>query len=164
MRLSILMLLGLVALGPSAPASAIDPRQAPHKFEYRLYPPAGFSVKKSKAVLRADPKQPKAYPLIGADDKFTELGQWYYDLGSDPQNFATWWYGYFSDEKNWPPCKTPVFAGTGAINQGHRIVAWLGTFNQIIQQAPDIDPDVKKSLCSESWKRAAEKNDRPHDQ
>ena len=93
-----------------------------------------------------------------ADGKFTELGQWYYDLGSDPQNFATWWFGYFADEKNWPAVSHARLQGNAAaINQGHRIVAWLGTFNKFIQTAPDIDPDVKRSLCSEAWKRSVEK-------
>ena len=151
------MLTALVGLAVTVLAVASDPRQTPHSFEYRLYPPGGFSVKKSKAVLRADPKQPKAYPLIGSDGKFTELGQWYYDLGSDPKHFAIWWYGYFSDTKNWPLSHTPVYQGTGAINQGHRIIAWLGTFNKMIQNAPDIDAEVKKSLCADAWKRAVEK-------
>jgi len=140
-----------------ARAGGLDPRNEKHEFLYRLYPPSGFSVKKSKAVLRADAKQPKAFPLIDDKGRFTELAQWYYDIGSDPKSFETWWYGYFKDENNWTPCKTPVFEGTGAGNQGHRIIAWLGTFNGIIQKATEISPEVKESLCNEEWKRAAEK-------
>ncbi len=157
MRRFLVPFLFLAAMGWTGGAFAVDPRNAPHAFTYRLYPPGGFSVKKSKAPLRGDPNQPKAHPLIGPDGKFTELGQWYFDLGSDPKHFATWWHGYFADAQNWPPCRTPVYAGTAAINQGHRIIAWLGPFNKMIQAAPDIDADVKKALCSEEWKRAVEK-------
>jgi hypothetical protein len=146
-----------MALGCASDCLALDPRNEKHEFVYTLYPPGGFSVKNSKAVPRPDPKQPKAFPIVGADGKFTALGQWYYDLGSDPRNFAKWWYGYFTDSKNWPAGKTPVWQGPAAINQGHRIIAWLGHFNRMVQQDAEIDPAVKQALCSEAWKRAAEK-------
>lgn len=144
-------------LAPASPARADDPRRAEHAFTYTLYPPQGFSVKKSKAVLRPDPKQPKAVPLIGADGKFTELGQWYYDIGSDPKDFAAWWHGYFTDPTVWKLGKTPVWDGTMAGNQGHRIIAWLGTMRKLLDRDAQLDPAVKQAYLSEEWKRAAEK-------
>ena len=140
-----------------AAALALDPRDPNYEFKYSLYPPSGFSVKKSKAIPRPDPKQPKAYPIIGQDGKFTELAKWYYAIGSDPKNFQRWWYGYWTDAKNWTPCKTPVFEGTGAGNLGHRIIAWLGNLKRMVDEDSEIGPEVKKALCSEEWKRAAEK-------
>ncbi len=136
---------------------ADDPRGAKHEFVYSLYPPEGFSVKKSKAVVRAEPKQPKAHPLIGADGKFTKLGQWHFDLGSDPQSFQTWWLGYFADTNNWHDGKTPVWNGPQAGNQGHRIIAWLGTFKKLVDADAQIDAAVKASLMNDEWKRGVEK-------
>lgn len=153
--LVILLALGLFSTWPNR-ARASDPRNPPHEFVYSLYPPENFSVKKSKAVVRADPKQPKAHPLIGADGKFTALGQWYYDIGSDPKCFETWWRGYFADPNVWKPSKTPAWTGTGATNQGHRIIAWLGTFRKLIEANKEIDPAVKAALMTEEWKRSAE--------
>ncbi|MBE3098297.1 MAG: hypothetical protein IMZ44_14370 [Planctomycetes bacterium] len=80
--------LGAFIIGAAcAGALALDPRRPGYEFTYTLYPPSGFSVKKSKAVPRPDPKDPKAFPIIGKDGKFTDLGQWYYAIGSDPKNF-----------------------------------------------------------------------------
>ncbi|MCX7008648.1 MAG: hypothetical protein NTY53_15590, partial [Kiritimatiellaeota bacterium] len=135
----------------SGAAQALDPRNTQYEFKYGLYPPQGFSVKKSKAVLRADPKQPKAVPLIGRDGKFTELGQWYYALGSEPKAFETWWLGYWTDTNNWKLSKTPVFTGTTAGNQGHRIIAWLGTFRKLLEQDKELDAEVKLAFMSENW-------------
>ena len=154
MRLSLLTLF-FAALVLNATAD--DPRGAPHEFVYALYPPGGFSVKKSKAVVRADPKQPKACPLIGADGKFTPLGQWYFDLGSDPMNFQTWWHGYFADTNNWHDGRTPVWSGPMAGNQGHRIIAWLGTFKKLMAADAQLDAAVKASVMNDDWKRAVEK-------
>ena len=138
-------------------ALALDPRNEGTHFEYRLYPPGGFSAKKSKAIPRPDPKQPKAHPIIGADGKFTEFAQWYFTIGSDPAAFAKWWNGYWADEANWKPMKTPVYAGPGPGNQGHRIIAWVGQLKKMVDADPEIDPAVKEALISEDWKRAAEK-------
>ncbi len=147
--------LGLLLFWPAL-ASADDPRNGPHEFIYSLYPPENFSVKKSKAVVRADPKQPKVHGLVGPDGKFTELGQWYFDIGSDPKCFEAWWRGYFADPNVWKPSKTPVWTGTGATNQGHRIIAWLGTFRKLIDADPQIDPAVKAAMMTDPWKEAAE--------
>lgn len=152
-RSLLLVLLAAFALN----AMADDPRGAAHGFVYSLYPPDGFSVKKSKAVVRADPKQPKAYPLVGQDGRFTKLGQWYYDLGSDPKNFQTWWHGYFADTNNWRRIRTPVWEGTVAGNEGHRIVAWLGTFKKLVDADAQLDAAVKASLMNDDWKRGVEK-------
>ncbi|MCX5674347.1 MAG: hypothetical protein NTX87_05010 [Planctomycetota bacterium] len=149
--------LGILVVGAAcAAALALDPRRPGYEFTYTLYPPSGFSVKKSKAVPRPDPKDPKAFPIIGQDGKFTDLGQWYYAIGSDPKNFEKWWYGYWSDAKNWTPCKTPVFTGTAPGNLGHRIIAWLGNLKGMVDADAEIAPAVKQALCSEAWKRAAE--------
>jgi hypothetical protein len=141
----------------AGPLWALDPRNPGYEYQYSLYPPKGFSVKKSKAVARPDPKQPKAVPVMGADGKFTELGRWYYALGSDPKAFETWWRGYWADTNNWPQSRSPVYAGTGAINQGHRIVAWLGTFKKFVDGDKEIDAEVKQALMNDDWKRAVEK-------
>jgi len=159
-------LLGMAVLflgAQCATALAIDPRNSGYEFKYTLYPPEGFSVKKPKAIPRPDPKEPKAFPIVGKDGKFTPLGQWYYAIGSDPRNFQAWWYGYFTDTRNWTPTKTPVFVGTGAGNQGHRIIAWLGNLKRMVDQDAEIDAEVKKALCSEEWKRAAEQRQKIRD-
>ena len=145
----------LAALGSRA--HALDPRNDSAHFQYTLYPPDGFSVKKSKAIPRPDPNQPKAYPIIGADGKFTPLGQWYYAIGSDPKAFEAWWLGYWSDEQVWKPGKTPVFAGAMSNNQGHRIISWVGQLKKMVDADPEIDAPVKAALLSEEWKRAAER-------
>ena len=46
----------VVLLASISSALALDPRRDGYYYEYTLYPPDDFSVKKSKAVLRADPK------------------------------------------------------------------------------------------------------------
>ena len=140
-----------------AAAMAMDPRIPNYEFKYSLYPPGGFNPKRSQAILRADPKKPKAFPIVGKDGKFADFAQWYYAIGSDPQNFEKWWMGYFSDDKVWSTTKTPVFEGTSPSNQGHRIIAWLGTFKRLVDSDPDIDPAVKQALVNEEWTRAAEK-------
>lgn len=147
--------LACVLANPSM-SPAMDPRDPDYKFQYSLYPPGGFSTKKSKAIPRPDPKQPKAHPII-KDGKFADFAQWFYAIGSEPKSFEAWWLGYFSDAKNWSPSKTPVFEGTGAGNEGHRIISWVGTLNSMVQKDAEIDEAVKKALCSEEWKRAAEK-------
>jgi len=142
--------LALIVLGAScAAALAFDPRQPNYEFKYTLYPPGGFSPKSSKAVPRAAPKNPKAFAIIGKDGKFADFAQWYYAIGSDPKNFEKWWYGYFTDRGVWKPSKTPVFEGTGASNQGHRIIAWLGVpsiINGLFKYHPDPDPAGPKSI------------------
>ncbi|MCX6550454.1 MAG: hypothetical protein NTY02_05510 [Acidobacteria bacterium] len=157
MRILHIFLLGLAVGGATSAVLASDPRNAGYEFQYSLYPPKGFSVKKSKAVLRADPKQPKAVPLLGADGKFTELGQWYYAMGSDPKSFEKWWLGYWNDTNNWKQSKSPVYDGPGALNQGHRIIAWLGMFKNLVQGDKEIDAEVKQALMNDAWKRAVEK-------
>lgn len=156
-RMVLLGVTGWLLAFSGAAARADDPRRPPHDFVYTLYPPDGFSVKKSKAIVRADKKQPKAHALIGADGKFTDLGQWYYDLGSDPKAFAAWWHGYFTDPAVWKPGKTPVYEGPMAGNQGHRIIAWLGTMRKLLQSDAQIDPAVKAAFMTDGWKRDAVK-------
>jgi len=153
-----LSFLGVVLVGVMASGSAfaLDSRQPPHEFHYTLYPPGGFSTKKSKAIPRPDPKQPKASPIIGKDGKFADFAQWFYDIGTDPKNFQAWWYGYFSDPAVWTPNQSPVFAGTTAGNQGHRIISWVGVLKKMVDADAEIDPAVKAPLCSAAWKRAAE--------
>lgn len=146
---------GLAAFASSA--LALDPRNEGYYFQYTLYPPDGFSVKKSKAIPRPDAKQPKAFPIIGKDGKFTPFAQWYYAIGSDPKAFEAWWLGYWSDEKVWKPGKTPVFTGMMSNNQGHRIIAWVGQLKKMVDADAEIDGPVKDALLSEDWKRAAEK-------
>lgn len=136
---------------------ALDPRNAGYEFEYKLYPPKGFSVKKSKAIMRADQKQSKAVAMIGENGKFTEVAQWYYAIGSNPKAFETWWMGYWTDTNNWKVAQTPVFQGTSAGNQGHRIIAWLGTFKRLLDQDQEIDAEIKHAYMNEAWQRAAEK-------
>jgi hypothetical protein len=135
----------------------LDPRNANHQFVYTLFPPRGFYAKRTQAVLHPDPRHPGAPALVDEDGRFSEPAQWYYELGSDPRNFEKWWLGYFADSHNWRPARTPVWQGTLAKNEGHRILGWLGTFNRMVQEAPDIDPAVKRSLCNEAWKQAAER-------
>lgn len=154
-RFAVLCLVLIGAFAPAAQAS--DPRNPPHEFKYTLYPPQGFSAKKSKAVMHADPKQPKAHAVIGEDGKFAEFAQWYYDIGSDPKCFEAWWRGYFTDPEVWKPNKTPVWDGTTAGNQGHRIIAWLGVLRRILDDDPELDPAVKQAFLSDDWKRGAEK-------
>lgn len=148
---------GAVILGAAQVGLALDPRNPSYEYQYSLYPPQGFSVKKSKAIPRPDPKQPKVYAIIGADGKFTELGQWYYAIGSEPKAFATWWRSYWTDTNNWSHCEAPTYNGNCAVNQGHRIVAWLGTFKKLVDQDAEIDAAVKQALMNDDWKRAAEK-------
>lgn len=148
--------LGLAALW-SPTAQALDPRQEGYTYQYALYPPDGFSVKKSKAISRPDPKQPKAFAIVSAEGKFTPFAQWYYALGSDPRAFEAWWNGYWSDPKVWHAGKTPVFAGPMANNQGHRIIAWVGQLRKMVDADPEIDAPVKAALLSEEWQSAVER-------
>jgi len=152
----ILAVLVNLAAAATALLSAMDPRQENYQFTYRLNPPDGFSVTKSKAVMRADAKEPKAYALIGQDGRFTPVAQWYYAIGSDARSFATWWHGYFTDAQVWKPGQTPVWTGTTAGNQGHRIISWLRVLKAMVDADPEIDQAVKDALCNETWKRAAE--------
>ena len=138
-------------------AHALDPRRESYHYEYTLYPPEGFSVKKSKALMRADPKDKKSHAIIGADGKFTELGAWYYALGSDPKAFEKWWLGYWGDGNVWKANETPVFKGNTAGNQGHRIIAWTGQLAKMIERDAEFDAPVKAAMMSEEWKRAVEK-------
>jgi len=149
--------LAVLALSVTQPAAASDPRNADYEFSYTLYPPKGFSVKKSKAVMRADPKQTKAVAMIGADGKFTEVAQWYYTIGSNPKAFEKWWLGYWTDTNNWKKSRSPVFEGTSAGNQGHRIIAWLGTFKKLLEPDTEIDATVKQAFLNDDWQRAVEK-------
>ncbi len=140
----------------SIPIGSIDPRVEGYRFRYTLYPPGGFSVKKSKATVFPDSQNRKASPLIGEDGRFTELGAWYFALASDPAAFAQWWNGYWSDDKVWQPHQTPVFNGTTASNQGHRIIAWAGQFAKMIERDERIAPAVKAALMTDEWKEAVE--------
>ena len=153
---TLLLCLGM-SLCLSRPAAAIDPRGAEHEFQYSLYAPGGFSAKKSKAIPRPDPKQPKAFAVVNADGKFADFAQWYYDLGSDPKAFETWWRGYFTDPQVWKESQTPVWQGTTAGNQGHRIIAWIGQLKKIVERDPEIDPAVKQKLMNDAWREGAEK-------
>ena len=144
-----------IALNLAVPLFALDPRTG-EGFKAQIYPPSGLSVKKSRIVPRPDPKDPKAFPLI-RDGKFTDWAQWFYHLGSDPKHFKAWWDNFWTDAKNWPKCETPVYKGTGAINQGHRIVAFLGRVHDLIQKDPEIDPEVKRAFMSDAWREEAEK-------
>jgi hypothetical protein len=155
-RMGLGLLTAAWLLGGGA-AQALDPRNTDYEFKYSLYPPGGFSTKKSKAIARPDPKQPKAFAIIGANGKFTPFAQWFWALGSDPKSFTAWWHGYFTDPSVWQPGKTPVYEGDMAGNQGHRIIAWLGTFKQLVDADKEIDPAIKQALMSEAWKCAAEK-------
>ena len=147
----------LLLLGAGAGrAMALDPRQPDYHFQFSLYPPGGFSAKKSVAVPRPDPKKPKAYAIVGKDGRFADFAQWYYAIGSDPACFRAWWLGYFTDTNIWHECRSPVFRGTAPINQGHRIIAWLGTLKKLVDADPEIDPAVKQTLMNDAWKRAAE--------
>lgn len=139
----------LILAASLSTALALDPRRESYNYEYTLYPPGGFSVKKSKAIPRPDPKNKTAHPIVGADGKFTDLGAWYFALGGDAKAFGQWWLGYWSDDKVWKPGKTPVFEGTMAGNQGHRIIAWTGQLAKMIDRDPEFDPAVKAMMMSE---------------
>ena len=141
----------------AVPVWALDPQNSGYEFQYSLYPPQGFSVKKSKMIPRADPKQPKTVALVGTDGKFTDVAQWYYAIGSNPKAFEKWWLGYWTDTNTWKMSKSPVFEGTVAGNQGHRIIAWLGTFRKLLEKDAGIDAGVKQAFLNEDWQRAAEK-------
>jgi len=149
-------LLALLVLGLASPLFALDPRIPNYEFKYSLYPPGGLNPKRAKVIPRPDPKQPKASPLIDKNGKFSEWAQWYYEIATDPKAFETWWMGYWTDASVWKPAETFVYKGTSPGNQGHRIIAFLGTVYNAVQRDPDIDPEVKRRMCTEEWRRAAE--------
>lgn len=143
-----------LAFASSTPAD--DPRTAA-VFEKSIYPPGGFSVKKSKPTARPDPKNPKNPSMVGMDGKFTDWAQWYYNLGSDPQAFQAWWEHYWADGENWKVSHSPVTEDTGPINQGHRIIGYIGQFHKLLNADPQIDDTVKANFTNDEWKAAVEK-------
>ncbi len=130
-------------------ARALDPRNPDYNFVPSVYPPGGFSAKKSKIIPRPDPKNPKASPLINASGKFDDWAQFYYTLATDSAAFDAWWINYWTDKDIWTYTESPVFKGYQPGNQGHRLIAVIGTLYSHVQKDPDIDPAVKAAMSTD---------------
>ena len=110
--------------------------------------PPGF-VKNTPIALRAEPGMPA---ILGADGKFTPLGQYLHELARDAGNVEVHFQHLFSAEsKNWRDVRSPLFTGTEPIIHGHRLPRLLRPFVQLIQGADEISPALKIDLLTPAW-------------
>jgi hypothetical protein len=137
---------------PGPVAAQADPAKASHVFVPEITP-SGYDKSRSLTLHI----QPGGMAILTTDGRFTPLGQYLYDLASDPKNVTAHFDYLFSRESgNWPTVHTPIWQGTSALIQGHRLPRLLPSFVKTLRDSKDLPPDKTSQLMDAAWVGAVE--------